>query len=334
MARFRKTSSFTIFLLAIIALQFAGLLGLLLSDTEPSTSSEPDVDSLSDADNSDMPDWLRPAEAPAEKEPPADALTAREILSENQVIAHGMGVLDGITTLNCLEAFQQQYERGVRVFEVDLRLTSDMQAVLRHDWRAGWQAGISETAIPSLEAFLNRPILEQYTPLSFRDLLLLMEEYPDICIITDTKFTEAEIVTLQFEAMLSDAHDLGLTYLFDRIVIQVYSELMYTVVDGLHHFPNYLYTLYAEGFGRTEAAFRDIASFCKENSFLGITLWDYWWDGDYAPIAKEYGLSVFAHTVNDAGEALALLDSGISAVYTDSLTPASLTEAESSSERK
>ena len=29
--------------------------------------------------------------------------------------------------------------------------------------------------------------------MSFRDLLLLMEEYPDICIITDTKFTDAEV---------------------------------------------------------------------------------------------------------------------------------------------
>lgn len=166
--------------------------------------------------------------------------------------------------------------------------------------------------------------MQQYTPLSFRDLLLLMEEYPDVCIVTDTKFTDAEIVTLQFEAMLSDAQELGLTYLFDRMVIQVYSELMYTVVDNLHHFPNYLYTLYAEGFGRTETAFRDITSFCDENDILGITMWDYWWNEAYSPIAQEYGLRVFAHTVNDAQEARSLLASGISAVYTDSLTPGDL----------
>ena len=199
--------------------------------------------------------------------------------------------------------------------------------VLRHDWRAGWQAGISETQIPSLTAFLNRPILEQYTPLSFRDLLRLMEEYPDICVITDSKFTDAEIVTLQFEAMLEDARELGLSYLFDRMIIQVYSELMYKVVDNIHPFPHYIYTLYAEGFGRTEEAFREIAAFCEESGILGVTMWDYWWDESYLPIAQEYGVRVFAHTVNDPQEALALLESGISAVYTDTLAPSNLEPA-------
>lgn len=334
MARFRKISSFTWLLLAIIALQFIGLLGLLLADNRQNASNDDNGDPAevsgaihSDTGDTDIPGWLQPAspEAPQEKEPPPGALAALDILADAKVIAHGLGAMDGIVTLNCLEGFQQQYQRGVRVFEVDLRLTSDLQVVLRHDWRAGWQAGISETAIPSLEAFLNRPILEQYTPLSFRDLLLLMEEYPDVCIVTDTKFTDAEIVTLQFQAMLADAEELGLTYLFDRMVIQVYSELMYTVVDNLHHFPNYLYTLYAEGFGRTETAFRDIASFCDEQGILGITMWDYWWNDAYASIAEEYGLRVFAHTVNDADEALSLLERGISAIYTDSLTPGDLT---------
>ncbi len=325
MARFRKFSSFTWLLLAIIALQFAGLLGLLLAeDGRQADAAASEVsEAPSDDAEEDIPDWLRPAdpEPVREKEPPEGALSAEDILSGAQVIAHGMGAVEGVATLNCLEGFQQQYERGVRVFEADLRLTSDLQVVLRHDWRSGWQAGISETAIPSLEAFCNRPLLEQYTPLSFRDLLLLMEEYPDVCIITDTKFTDAEIVTLQFKAMLSDAEELGLSYLFDRMVIQVYSQLMYTVVDSLHHFPHYLYTLYAEGFGRTEAAFREIAAFCDENGILGVTMWDYWWDPSYAPIAGEYGIRAFAHTVNDPEEARSLLDSGISAVYTDTLAP-------------
>ena len=54
-------------------------------------------------------------------------------------------------------------------------------------------------------------------------------------------------------------------------------------------------------------------------------MWDYWWDESYLPIAQEYDVQVFAHTVNDPQEALALLESGISAVYTDTLTPGNLT---------
>ena len=59
---------------------------------------------------------------------------------------------------------------------------------------------------------------------------------------------------------------------------------------------------------------------------MGITMWDYWWREDYAPIAQELGLKVYTHTVNDAQDALRLLESGVSAVYTDGLTPGELAQ--------
>ena len=246
--------------------------------------------------------------------------SATEILADAKVISHGMGMIDGVTTLNCLESFLAQYENGVRVFEVDLRMTSDMQVVLRHDWRAGWQDGVSESSIPTIEEFRQKPLLEKYTALSFQDLLLLMVEYPDICVVTDSKFTDAEIVTLQFEAMLSDARELGLSELFDRIVVQVYSELMFKVVDNIAEFPHYIYTLYNTGFDQSLASFEKIAQFCSENGIDGVTMWSYWWKESFAPVAQQYGLSVYVHTVNDPEQAGMLIESGVSGVYTDELT--------------
>lgn len=357
-------------LLALVLVQFVALAALLAAYDGRKTEPPPPAaqEAALSAEEENIPAWLEPAEETVtEKEPPEDALSAPDILADASLIAHGMGAVaapedgaadsaaasgdpDGgasgdetadaltdangrelVTVLNCLEGFQAQYAAGVRVFEADLRLTSDMEVVLRHDWRAGWQEGVSETSIPTLEEFLETPVLGEYTPLSFQDLLLLMEEYPDVCIITDTKFTEAEVVTAQFTAMLSDAKELGLTYLFDRFVIQVYDELMFKVVDGLHHFPHYIYTLYATGFAGTEDAFREAASFCADNGFLGLTLWDYWWREAYAPIARELGVAVYVHTVNDAQEARELLDQGVSGIYTDTLTPADLTAEGSTS---
>ena len=110
------------------------------------------------------------------------------------------------------------------------------------------------------------------------------------------------------------------------MIIQVYDQLMFRVVDSVRHFDYYIYTLYTDGFARTEADFREKADFCAENGVMGITMWDYWWREDYAPIAREKGLKVFAHTVNDPEQALALLAEGVSAVYTDELTPGDLAE--------
>ena len=367
MSRNSRSNTPVYALLALVLVLFFSLAALLVSyegqAAEPAAGQDPGAqrETIS-AEEETIPAWLEP-KPPEEKEPPEDALSAPEILADAALIAHGLGAVaapvedgardvpedeaqddpvdgeeesspedeDGpelVTVLNCLEGFLAQYEAGVRVFEADLRLTADMEVVLRHDWRAGWQEGVSETAIPTLEEFLDKPILGEYTPLSFKDLLLLMEEYPDICVITDTKFTEAEVVTAQFSAMLDDASELGLSYLFDRFIIQVYDQLMFQVVDSLHHFPHYIYTLYATGFAGTEAAFREAAGFCADSGVMGLTLWDYWWRESYAPIAQELGVTVYVHTVNDAQEARALLEGGVSGIYTDSLVPADLEAAE------
>lgn len=265
------------------------------------------------------------AEEIQEKEPPEGALSASDILDSTQIIAHGMGAIGDLTTPNCLEAFKAQYAAGTRVFEVDLRLTRDGEVVLRHDWwHADWQRGISWANIPTRDKFVSEPILGQYTPLSFRDLLLLMEEYPDICIVTDTKFTDSDVFFIQFDAMMRDARELGLTYLFDRIVIQIYSTNMLSALNTIYRYPHYIYTLYAEGFSRTDAAFREKAAFCAKWGIEGITMWDSWWKPSFAAIAKEYGIKVYTHTVNDLGQARAFLEEGVSGVYTDSLTPGDL----------
>ena len=334
MARFGKYTAIIYLLLALVIVESIALAGVLALRPAPGPQASP-VQSPQPEEtpplDTQMPAWLEPVaeaeeEPPPEKSPPEGERTAAEILDQERIIAHGMGSIAGRATLNCLEGFQAQYEKGVRVFEVDLRLTADQQVVLRHDWRAGWQAGVSETSIPTLEQFLDKPLLARFTPLSFRDLLELMEQYPDICIVTDTKFTDAEIVKLQFEAMLQDGESLGLSYLFDRMIIQVYDQLMFRVVDSIHHFSCYIYTLYTDGFARTERDFREKADFCAKNGIMGITMWDYWWREDYAPIAQELGLKVYTHTVNDAQDALRLLESGVSAVYTDGLTPGELAQ--------
>lgn len=320
----------TILLLLVLAGEATALL-LIFSSSLTSRISEKATDvttALTDSlpDSSAAPDESENTATsfPSPSPQPNGTFSASDILAGTPVIAHAMGAVDGITSLNCLEAFEAMYSQGVRVFEADLRLTRDGQVILRHDWRRTWQENINEFSIPTLKEFLNTPILGQYTPLSFRDLLNLMAQYPDICIITDTEFTDADIVALQFGAMLHDAEELGLTDLFDRMFIQLYNTSMLQMVESICHFPHYIYTLYAVEFDCTPEAFEEIAAYCHANGIEGVTMWYYWWDTAYAPIAQKYGVSVYTHTVNDAASAAASIREGVSAVYTDTLTPGAL----------
>ena len=320
-------------ILALILLSLAALsvfLGFRLWDTHAA---------LSEAEEElfryDMEEMQRRAEeeaerlknaVPPEQAKPVGEKNATEILALNPIVAHALGTVDGMEGLNCLEGFKAYYDKGVRVFEADLRMTSDGFVVLRHDWIGNLQDGVDQTHIPTLDEFLSKPILDKYTPLSFHDLLLLMAQYPDICVITDTKFMDAEPVTGQFRAMLDEARKLGMSYLFDRMVVQVYSPEHFMIVDGLYHFPHYIYTLYQEEFGQSEEAFRRKAVFCEESGIMGIALWQEWWDADYLPIADWRHIKVFVHTVNSASAARRLLRGGVTGIYSDTLTPAEIEE--------
>ena len=58
----------------------------------------------------------------------------RESLGENHLIAHALGGIGGKPYSNSLEAFIENYNKGIRIFEVDLSITSDGYVVCRHDW--------------------------------------------------------------------------------------------------------------------------------------------------------------------------------------------------------
>lgn len=327
MAKKKRYLLVTAALLAVISLSIGSLCGARAwaASEKPQRQAEAGAS----GGTTEAPAEAQTAENPEvrEKEKPEGELSAPEILSGVQVIAHGMGTVDGLATLNCLEGFQQQYAAGVRVFEADLRLTRDGKVVLRHDWwHYEWQDGINWANIPTREKFLSEKILKKYTPLSFRDLLLLMEQYPDICIITDTKFTESDAFFLQFDAMLADARELGLTYLFDRIVIQVYSGNMRTALNNIYPFPHYIYTLYQDEtpFTGTKEDLEKKAAYCAERGIEGITMSSAWWDPAFPGIASKYGIRLYLYTVNDAAQARQYLDAGCSGVYSDSLTPSDL----------
>ena len=235
-------------------------------------------------------------------------------------IAHAMGSIDGYDYTNSLEAFENNYELGHRVFEVDFSITSDGKMVCCHDWNAGYQAGIDSEHIPSEAVFKATPILEQYTPLTLADVLLLMKEYKDIYIVTDTKSASNKI-SEHFEIILNTAYEMQAEEVLDRIIVQIYKGKTLELVKEVYDFPIIIYTLYSSGWDGNSEDFLDICRFCKKNNIRNITMWYYLATSEILEIAKSYDIAVFVHTVNNLEEADELIQRGVKGVYTDELTP-------------
>ena len=62
-------------------------------------------------------------------------VVVKKPITQPYMISHAMGGIDGTNYSNSLEAFQENYAEGHRIFEVDFEYTSDGRMVLCHSWK-------------------------------------------------------------------------------------------------------------------------------------------------------------------------------------------------------
>jgi len=238
-------------------------------------------------------------------------------------IAHAMGGVGGLDYSNSLEAFEYNYARGYRVFEVDLSWTSDGEIVLWHDWSVNqFLKDKPKGYVPSLAEFESAKIYGQYTPLTYQGLLALMEAHPDVTVVLDTKVRTADQATKLYTKMKDTADTPEKLDTFDRMVAYVYSKDTFYAIDGVHHFKNYVFGYYLlNKKPPSTSGFASLAKFCHENGIDMIAMNYKWWSTKYKSAAKTYDVAVAAHTVNSVSTAKKLLSAGISSIVTDHLTP-------------
>lgn len=244
---------------------------------------------------------------------------------EYSLIAHAFGRIDDKTYTNSKEALLYNYGLGHRAFEVDFSITADEKLVCLHDWRHGAaiQGRDGEEQALTRTEFESIPLYEKYTPISVEEVLLFMAEHEDVWIITDSKETAENLVMLEFGYIVDMARYLGVEQVLNRISVQIYNPEMYEVICGIYKFPSFIFTLYQYWDGDTKS-FPDICRFCAYNDIDIITMWHYLATPKVMEIAKQYGLRIYVHTVNDMETVKGLMDIGVTGFYTDYLIPAIL----------
>ncbi|MGG2199437.1 MULTISPECIES: phosphatidylinositol-specific phospholipase C/glycerophosphodiester phosphodiesterase family protein [Paenibacillus] len=254
--------------------------------------------------------------------------------TEHTYIAHGLGELDGTAAANAGDALIRNYDKGFRVFEADLILTSDDRLVARHDWsdylsRLLKQPVASEQTrdqAMTINQFKERLILEKYKPLEIKELLYLLQLHPGAYLITDTKETDPKLVKKQFQQIIDAANALD-PALLDRIVPELYTPEMIRQVRQIYPFPSIIYSLYLSSLSHREVI-RVVKSFGIDTIAMPVERVDAAW----IRRLEQEGVKVYAHTVNDPKDEERLRRLGVHGIYTDSLQPLEAPAAKSASE--
>ena len=244
------------------------------------------------------------------------------------IITHALGSLDGLTYLNSRESFINFYDKGCRLFEVDLTKTSDGVWVCRHNWKeplGQWDG--EERRVLSSEEFLNTPIYGKYTPMTFEDLLKLLKEYPDAFVMVDSK----QYSVRNYQRTLEDyaqyreiAINAGIEETLGQIIPEIYNSAMFSGTAQLYKFPSYIYSLWQE---YSVEELNDIADFCQTSHIGAVTIYCDYWSEEIQKIFDEREILVYIYTVNDKEEAINYRQNGAAGVCTDILLVENLKES-------
>lgn len=263
-------------------------------------------------------------------------LTTPMSKEELSYIAHAMGGIDSHPYTNSVEAFKVNYKKGYRLFEVDLLFTSDDVLVARHEWSESdyerfeqldlidlsqIEMNEREEYVPTSEQFLSMKINGQYTPMTFDDVIQLMQDYPDAIFITDTKWADDESVEKAFKAIVEQVKQVDES-LLSRLIPQLYTLEMFDVIEEIYEFDSYVYTMYQE----VQRSNYDVIEFINEHDEIAFVtmpqaLASIWGTPRFDLLAQLQYLKkpIFFHTINDEFILEELLNYGASGVYTDEL---------------
>lgn len=236
-------------------------------------------------------------------------------VKDHPLIAHALGgvTLDGYVCdyTNSQEAFQENYAKGIRVFEVDLMLSSDGGLVAVHDWDRYGANGPLPFADFQQGSFYDG----QITQMTGADVVDLLIKYPEIYLVTDSKYTDVNAYRLEFSQLVYLAKEKNSPDVLDRIIVQVYNQGMYDILYDIYPWKSVIYTTY-----QSPDDFEDALTFCKERGIRVFTTTYGAATEESVAKLKEAGIDTYVHTVNDPEEIEYGQNIGIAGFYTDSLS--------------
>jgi glycerophosphoryl diester phosphodiesterase len=157
-----------------------------------------------------------------------------------------------------------------------------------------------------------------YTMLCFDDICRMIQKYPDIYIVTDTKYTDSEAVEAQFRYMVEHAgqadSDGDGSGILSHLIVQIYNRPMFQKIMDIYPFSSVIYTLY-----QSEDTDDQVVDFIKESGIRVVTTPAENFRADLAQRLNELGCKVYVHTIDDEGQKDEFLAGHVDGIYTNTL---------------
>jgi len=227
------------------------------------------------------------------------------------LVAHAGGAVGGLPYTNSRQALDASWERGFRLFEIDLSWTTDGKLVLLHDWGPTLHRLCAAPEGPrTLADFHALRMTAGLTALDVQGLETWVRDHPGARIVSDVKGHNVEALRI----VATDHPALA-----RRLVPQIYGFREYEPVRSMGYL-SIILTLYL-----SDATDDEVVAFAERHKLLGVTMWPARArNGHFVDRLAAVGVPVYVHTINDWAKAEPLFSLGVHGIYTDLLEPAKL----------
>lgn len=227
-----------------------------------------------------------------------------------RLIAHGAGTVEGFPTSSSVEAMELAIKNGYKWIELDLEFTSDGKIIMLHDWdrTVTTYLGRKFDKPLSLREFNNQLIYGRFESLTFDKLAKILDENPQVQIITDTKEENVKLLTIIAESYPAYV---------ERIMPQIYDYSQFEPVAALGY-EDIIFTLYMQD----TVDYSKLLNFVRDKGIYAVTVdKNYWVKGLPEKLSRD-GVTVYTHPVDTVEEAQQQLAKGAYGVYSSDLIPA------------
>ena len=188
-------------------------------------------------------------------------------------IAHAGGGYDGRTYTNSLDAFEFNYARGFRVFELDFVVLADGTVLAAHTGLEHYYGLTKPFTEATWAEIAGNKFDGKYTIMRSNEVVQLLRDHPDAYVILDTKYQHDHIFR-RFVSQTGGAHAL-----MDRVLPHIMDQAELDLYRNSWPLRNYMIALY-----RTQRSnlFDDpeVIRFIRDNRSPGVMMW--WKDRDPA----------------------------------------------------
>lgn len=222
--------------------------------------------------------------------------------TENTIIAHAGGGIEGDKYTNSLEAFQNSYKKGHRLIELDINMTSDGKVVARHDWK--------DTKDQTYETFKNRLYKDKYKPIDFQQVIKLLKKYDDVYIILDGKTKSPQAVQTLYKKINVYTKNLKPRDK-NRLIPQMFYKQDYQLLKN-YGFKDVLYVI-----GRESYTNQSLAEFCDERGIRAVSIDKTFVNTPLVQTLKKKKIVSYTYTVNDRGTMKRHKQMGVHGFFSD-----------------